>query len=175
LARSGVLRAAAAPRAPVEPGRQPDPTAHGISLPPAHSAPDTFWNDGLVGLLGWVEDHGAALPGLADRWKDQPVGRWVRAQRQRKDRLNDAQIAALEALPGWCWDEEAARWEQGFRGLSRWAAEYGHANPPRGTAGVGLARLAQWAAQQRALHRQGRLSPDRIARLEALPAWRWER
>jgi len=98
------------------------------------------------------------------------LGKWLSHQRAAycKGKLSPERIAALEAL-GVTWDVLAYKFEEGLSALRRFRDEHGHANvptiyrdPPTGfTLGV-------WLSHQRAAYRQGELSPERIAVLEAL-------
>lgn len=75
----------------------------GRQLPPATTAPQAFWNEGLLALIAWKAETGRRLPGRAERFAGQPVGRWVQVQQERRGDLSPEQVALLEALPGWTW------------------------------------------------------------------------
>jgi hypothetical protein len=66
---------------------------------------------------------------------------------------------------------ERRSWDESFELLREFRAEHGHCNVPRTSGRSG--RLADWVHLQRGRQREGRLSADRIAALEAIGfAWR---
>ena len=68
----------------------------------------------------------------------------------------------------------AARWERGVHALEAYAAAQGSATPPTHLVVDGFA-LGRWAAHCRDTHRAGRLPPERVAVLQALPGWSFGR
>src|SRR5204863_147484 len=78
--------------------------------------------------------------------------------------------ARLDAIPGWAWDAQDAKWEKGFLALRSFAEREGHMSPPNGHVEHGVL-LPSWIQQQREKARQGRIREDRKQRLEALPGW----
>ena len=134
-----------------------------------------FW----FGLLEqYVEDHGDAdVPGVYEA-HGYKLGQWVREQRQRKKPghripLRPERARRLEALPGWTWQVQDSRWENGFAHLARYAELHKHTRVPPQHVEAGF-QLGRWVMQQRYLDRHRGLSPDRRARLEALPEWSWD-
>ena len=106
---------------------------------------------------------------------DFRLGPWVNTQKMhgRAGRLSRDRIARLEALPGWVWDVVGAAWEQALGLLQSYVGREGHARVPNQHTEDGF-RLGSWVSEQRRAKKAGRLSPDRVARLEALPSWVWE-
>ncbi|MBF0341048.1 MAG: helicase associated domain-containing protein, partial [Magnetococcales bacterium] len=111
--------------------------------------------------------------------EDPLLGKWAEKQRKEKEqkKLPPARQARLEA-EGFVWDLAAAAWDEMLEVLRRHRAEHGHGKvlkewPENPT-------LAIWAEEQRRLREKGQLSPERIARLEAVDfVWdlkraRWE-
>ena len=68
---------------------------------------------------------------------------------------------------------KADAWEEGFQQLAAFVAHEGHARVPQ-TRRDGDVALAVWVQRQRYANKKGRLSPERQARLEALPGWSWD-
>jgi hypothetical protein len=91
--------------------------------------------------------------------------------RLRKPTQQD--VALLEAFADWSWHAPDQAWETGYSALRRFIAREGNANVPRKHAEDGY-RLGQWVAVQRSFWRQGRLSNERVSRLEPLPGWTWD-
>ncbi len=78
------------------------------------------WDKYFAMLSEYVEEHGhARVPGpyTVDGY---PLGQWVAVQRSgfAKQRLPQARIERLQALPDWSWDLIADQWEEGFTHLT---------------------------------------------------------
>jgi hypothetical protein len=76
-------------------------------------------------------------------------------------------------LPGPATFTRQGRWEDGLQLLRAFVAREGHANVPWEHIEDGV-RLGTWVGAKRAQHRRGRMAPERVAVLEALPGWTWD-
>jgi superfamily II DNA or RNA helicase len=134
------------------------------------------WEDRFDLLEAFVAREGHAhVP--RDHVEDKVrLGNWVVVQRRayKQGRLSDRQIARVEALPGWSWDQRVDQWEGTFAVLEHFVAREGHARVPKRHV-EGDVRLGSWVATQQRLYRAERLTASRAARLEALPGWVWAR
>lgn len=136
------------------------------------------WEDGFLHLENYVGLHGDALVPQKFRTKDgYKLGQWVTIARSdyRDGRLSADRQGRLESLPGWSWAPRESRWDIGFRRLKNYAQSHGttrmvrdYIEPDDGF------RLGMWAQHQRSAFARGRLSHERVARLEALPGWVWD-
>jgi len=102
------------------------------------------------------------------------LGLWINDKRYdyRKGKLPSQYIARLEGLPGWSWDPHADQFEEAFQALKRFAEREGHARVASAHVEDGL-RLGIWVGKRRAEYRKGKLSPERVAALEAIDGWGW--
>ena len=96
-----------------------------------------------------------------------------------KAKLDAQRIAQLESLAGWEWDLRDAWWEMGFAHLEEFVRHQRHARVPALFKAVDGFQLGAWVDRQRGMHGKirrgkGKLSAERIARLEALPGWVWK-
>jgi predicted helicase len=125
-------------------------------------------------LLSFVERENHAFVPQFHIENGFKLGVWVGHQRTEFGRGDLAQerIARLEALPGWEWDAFAAKWEEGFGCLLRFAQREHHARVPRHHM-EGDYPLGSWVNSQRTFYRKKWLAPERIARLEAIDGWAW--
>ncbi|WP_082691823.1 DEAD/DEAH box helicase [Mycobacterium sp. IS-1556] len=136
------------------------------------------WEEGCRHLQEYVQQHGDALVPQSFRSADgHKLGQWVTIQRTvyREGEMSKARQVRLEALPGWSWEPRQSRFETGYRRLREHAEVHGttrlvrtYVDPSDGY------RLGMWAHHQRASFARGRLSRERIARLDALPGWVWD-
>jgi hypothetical protein len=142
----------------------------------AWDAREAGWDEGFSYLERFVARTGDARGTGEHREEGFPLGKWVKNQRSfyRASSLSADRIARLEALPGWTWDAQATKWEEGFSHLEQFVARVGNARAPWQHRDDDDYPLGQWVAKQRVLYRTGSLSADRIARLEALPGWTWD-
>lgn len=132
------------------------------------------WEEGFRYLKEFVAQEGHAR--VLDYYETVDgfqLGNWIGRQRSTRDSLSPERKARLKALPGWSWDARTDRWEDGFRHLEEFADQTGHCRVVRGYKTADGYPLAGWVNHQR--HRRNtRLSPERRARLEALPDWSWD-
>jgi Helicase associated domain len=102
------------------------------------------------------------------------LGSWVSNQRHNYaiGRLAPDRVARLEATDGWLWATTRSRrrrpWEQSYDKLRRYVEEHGDARVPPDYVDEDGFRLGGWCAGQRTTRREGRLSADRVAALDAL-------
>ncbi len=140
---------------------------------------DATWERYHELLTKFVDRERTAMVPRDQIEEGEPLGRWVRRQRQIFNgvvagKLTKDQIDRLVALSEWSWDLQDEKWERGFRAFLAYVARENRTYvPPRHIeAGV---NLGAWVIRQqieykhRRLQRQG----DRVARLEAVPGWKW--
>jgi hypothetical protein len=99
---------------------------------------------------------------------------WINRQRTdyRNGKLNHDRICRLESVAGWVWSQLDEQFEQGFAQLDAFAARNGPACATRSLTVNGF-KLGSWIASRRRDYNQGKLSEERIRRLESLPEWKW--
>jgi superfamily II DNA or RNA helicase len=131
-----------------------------------------FW----FGLLEqFVERDGHARvpqPHTVDGYR---LGAWVGEQRANytEGTLKADRQRRLEDLPGWTWDGQADKWEQGFRRLLDYLDRHGNARVPQSCTVDGY-RLGSWCQLQRSNYAEGILEADRERRLRDLLGWTWD-
>jgi hypothetical protein len=134
------------------------------------------WEEGYSHLLQFVERE--AHSRVPQSYRDEDgyrLGNWVNVQRafRRRGLLSKERIRLLEAVPGWVWDAVEARWEDAYARLVRFTRRERRGVPKISFREEDGFRLGVWVDTQRQSRRHGRLSEDRVRRLEALPGWVW--
>lgn len=130
-----------------------------------------YWEEMFAALTAYKRSHGDC--NVPNRWNDDPkLGVWCGHQRQayRKHKLSPDQIKRLEQL-GFDWVPLDVAWEKMFAALAAYKNGHGNCNVPQGL--KDNPQLAAWCATQRVKYtapsiKRGKLSPDRIKRLEEL-------
>jgi superfamily II DNA or RNA helicase len=135
---------------------------------------ESFWSDALEALRCFVERERTARVPSSHVENGLKLGSWVAAQRvaHRRGQLSPQRTTLLASVPDWQWKVNAERWESHFAILRAFVDREGSARVPSGWM-EGDFKLWQWVTVQRRSRRQGRLSADQIARLEAQPDWTW--
>jgi hypothetical protein len=151
--------------------------------------PGWEWDPNEADLQGWL----SALKQFAEReghitvpigheesfgGEDYNLSTWIRGHRSkyRNGRLSAERVAALEALPGWNWDPREANFQNKLGALKQFAQREGHLRIPNGHRELWNGEevlLRSWCSNLRNIRRAGKISPERIAALEAVPGWEW--
>jgi superfamily II DNA or RNA helicase len=130
---------------------------------------DARWEDAFGLLLAYAKRKGGAVVPVDYVEGDFRLGQWVRGQRSRGERLEPERRSRLEAVPGWVWNPNDARWEEAYSLLCAYAMRVGNANVPRNHLEAGF-RLGQWVIVQRSRQKD----PKRRERLEQIHGWVWD-
>jgi superfamily II DNA or RNA helicase len=135
------------------------------------------WEEGFRHLTEFVELEGHAVPPSVYKSADGfRLGSWITNLRtyKRKDELSPERVTKIEALEGWVWHAFEAKWEEGFRHLTEFVEQEGHAAPRNGYKSADGYNLYNWVSSRRGDIRKGRLGPEKIKKLEALKGWVWD-
>jgi hypothetical protein len=128
--------------------------------------PAASWDEMFASLVEFEKRFGHCK--VLRGWPEHPhLAAWLRSQRQfrRQGRLSADRIRRLDHF-GFEWEPRATAWEDMFATLVQFKEHFGHCNVPLGWPED--PHLAAWVRSQRQLRREGRLSVDRIRRLDAL-------
>jgi hypothetical protein len=126
-----------------------------------------MWEEGFSRLKQFSDREGHCR--VLQRYKTKDgyrLGAWVAKQRSTKDTMGADHRQRLETLPGWSWDRNSEKWEEGYSHLKMYSDREGHCRLPRDYKTEDGYRLGRWAEHQRETK-----DSDRRQRLEALPGW----
>ena len=124
------------------------------------------WEKGFSELVAYKKEFGHCLVTRSHTTASGfKLAIWISTQRTNKDQLSPERFARLEAL-GFVWDPIKEQWEKGFSELVAYKKEFGHCLVTRSHTTASGFKLAIWISTQRT--NKDQLSPERIARLEAL-------
>jgi hypothetical protein len=110
--------------------------------------------------------------------EDYPLGNWVQEQLEAHSnrKLDRERTRRLGSLLGWQLEATTERqklsWEDAFLYLQQFVNREGHALVATEHVEANF-RLGNWVATQRFRNSSGKLTPERVGRLEALPHWSW--
>jgi superfamily II DNA or RNA helicase len=129
---------------------------------------EQFFQDNLAALRAFSEREGHARVPFTHREGELQLGTWVSNQRKahKNGQLSPERTAALEAL-GMIWDPLESDFQENLAALRSFSEREGHARVPKAHR-EGELQLGSWVSHQRIVYKRGKLSPNRIAALEAL-------
>jgi len=133
------------------------------------------WRHALNTLARYARTHGTTI--LVNRTECDGVDlqAWAAAQRSAYIdlQLTKSQIKLLQELPDWEWDPDRFRWRQGILAATWYAQRHGGLASVQRDTRLGDYPLGQWLHRCREDYRADTMPADRVAELEALPAWNW--
>ncbi len=100
--------------------------------------------------------------------------RWLVKQRAayKAKKLEDWKLVKLEKLK-WVPDPFSKQWEENFALLELFVLENGSAYVPQSTRLNGK-NIGAWVSSQRIDFKAGKLSSERVLRLQNLKGWKWD-
>jgi hypothetical protein len=107
-----------------------------------------------------------------------PLGNWVQEQLEAHSnrKLDRERERQLGSLLGWqrraTNERQELSWDDAFSQLWHFVRREGDALVPQEHV-EGNFRLGNWVTNQRFRNSRGKLNPERVERLEALPRWSW--
>jgi hypothetical protein len=124
------------------------------------------WADQFNKLAEFKSDNGHCHVSASCFW-DPELGKWICNQRERyrKGLLSKKRAQRLKKL-GFQFDRHNDRWESRYCELIEFREVHGHCNVP--DSWPENLKLARWVMTQRQMYRKGKLSQDRILKLEAI-------
>jgi superfamily II DNA or RNA helicase len=125
---------------------------------------------GLAELSAYAQVHGdVRVPQRHATPDGFPLGGWCGDRRadRKAGRLDAERIAALDAL-GFIWNPNQEAFDRGLSELAAHASARGHARVPAVYSTPTGFNLGKWCSHRRDERRTGKLSPQRIATLDAL-------
>jgi Helicase associated domain/Helicase conserved C-terminal domain len=133
------------------------------------------WEQGFNVLLAFAQSEGNCRVPRNHVEAGFRLGGWVGNQRHGRTtgQLSLDRQQRLDAVPGWNWNVNLDRWEEGLAHLATFVAREHHARVPVDHIEDGY-KLGQWARTQRVFFAKGQLEADQIARLEQQPGWSWD-
>ncbi len=139
------------------------------------NVPDQRFSAAVAAVAAFVAREGHCDPPRSHNEKGVQLAPWIYRVRglHHDGQLGAARTAQLEAIIGWQWQPATGSWDRSLDRLRSWLDDHGVYPGPKVILDDGF-RLGIWVYKQRRRGRTGALTPDRIRRLEALPAWTWE-
>ncbi len=127
---------------------------------------DTSWEAMYEALVVFRKENGHCNVSLNDAG-NPALGRWVATQRFRRkiNSLSPDRVRRLKEI-GFVWSVSEASWEQMFSELVKISKKVGHCNIP--AKWPENCKLATWVSNQRHKRKKGRLSRERIRRLNEI-------
>jgi superfamily II DNA or RNA helicase len=133
--------------------------------------PDEQWLVRFRDLVKYKEEHGDCdVPyNYIETLKDFSLGPWVNTMRMlyKDDELTEQQTNLLESI-GFKWVMLDSRWEERYSELKEFKNEYGHCYVARTRHKENYSKLANWVGFQRKFYKQGKLSEERISKLNEI-------
>lgn len=135
------------------------------------------WYSSLEAFQKYVSEGGSSTPIADELVGEVKLGNWVYTQRRdyRRGKLTERKKELLESIPGWQWELKPnvkLGWDATYQRLLEYQSENGEIPPARFKYDDGL-KLGSWASAQRYEMRKGKLSWDRVEKLEKVPGWYW--
>lgn len=133
---------------------------------------DWHWQDRLRSATTWYGLHDRHPSVTSCDHLELDIATWVSNQRSTRAFLSPQRLTALEAIPGWSWNEHVDRWEQRCGELAAWFERH-ERHPSHAAQDREERSLGEWIKGQRKAFNGGALPPDQVAKLESVSGFQW--
>ena len=137
---------------------------------------DEKWEKNFEALIAFVDQFGTTRVPIGFKSGTLALGKWISHQREdwKRGKLGVNQISRLEnSGSDWSWNPSKDVWEEGFAIYKEYLEENKSARIPNNIVMNGF-NLGTWVANQKIRHRQGKLSQDKVTKLEKSHSlWTW--
>ncbi|KAJ1449276.1 helicase associated domain-containing protein [Pelagophyceae sp. CCMP2097] len=130
---------------------------------------DHMWDTNFELLQAYRAAHGnSAVPQKFAAADGTMLRQWVFSQRAsyKAGKMSLKHVERLEAV-AFVWDPLADGWDTRFEALQAYRVSHGNWNVPDSFVAADGTKLGKWVATQRHSYKAGKMSPERIDRLEA--------
>lgn len=142
----------------------------GLGVTPDRQAPfDKAWQAGLAAARSYRAREGHLLVPQGHIENGHRLGTWINKQRRtrRNGTLATQRIADLDALD-MIWDVLEHQWHHAYNLASAFYRDNGHLEIPQNYIAADGTKLGSWIVTKRGAHRNGTLSPTRVAALNKI-------
>ena len=128
---------------------------------------DSIWDDKFELLKEFISEHGR-FPKRDEIYKDTKIGQWCYFQRQyyKNGKLCEDKINKLQSIEFKFNNQNDSIWDDKFELLKEFISEHGRF--PKSRESYKDIRIGQWCSDQRQFYKNGKLSEDRIKKLESI-------
>ena len=125
------------------------------------------WNDNFNVLKEYIEKFDKEVT-ISTVYNNHNIGEWLDRQRSRyrNGKLSKERIEKLESINIILTNVNNKKWNDNFNVLKEYIERYN--NMPKYTEEYNDNSIGRWLSKQKALHRNGKLSKERIEKLESI-------
>jgi superfamily II DNA or RNA helicase/uncharacterized protein YjiS (DUF1127 family) len=137
---------------------------------------ETEWEETFLALVDYSNRTGTCRTPRGYKENGFGIDSWATKQRREyKDgELSKDRIERLSKLPDWSWDPLNEDWEFFFHSLKKYADDHPEKPlPPKDLKLTNGKLLYSWVSNQKNRFELGKLSTERIERLESIHGWVW--
>ncbi len=134
------------------------------------------WEKGFKRLKEFAEiNKNCQVPYFFKNEDGFNLGGWVSERRRsyQLGNLSSEHEQKLESVLGWVWSIRENQFQKGFEQLKKYEKEYHHLDVPSAFEDLDGFQLGRWISYQRKQYLLGKLSNDKVEKLESVKNWLW--
>jgi predicted helicase len=135
-----------------------------------------YFDEPYIELKKWVNENNKMPSDYSTDKIEKRLGYWLQNRKKayKKGKLTKDQIKKLEILPFWQWNINIKSFDESYTELKKWINENNKMPSYHSTDKIER-YLGSWSSRRRVEYKKGKLSKDKIKKLEKLSLWYWNR